>query len=156
VTDQPSVRPYEDSDLDGVLGVLKAALGEPPGLQRTPELFRWKHLDNPFGRSLMLVAEIDGHIAGFRALMRWDLETPHGIIRCGRAVDTATHPDFQRRGIFKRLTMNAIDAATADGVDMIFNTPNAKSGAGYMKMGWSEVGPIGIMIRPGLKKSWVS
>ncbi len=37
-----------------------------------------------------------------------------------------------------------------DGVDLIFNTPNEKSGAGYLKMGWGEVGPIGVMVRPGL------
>ncbi len=57
---------------------MRAALGEPPGLGRTPELFAWKHFENPFGRSLMLVAEADGVIAGFRAFMRWQLEVPGG------------------------------------------------------------------------------
>lgn len=46
--------------------------------------------------------------------------------------------------------MEALDAVAADGVDLVFNTPNPQSGAGYLKMGWSEVGPIGIMIRPGV------
>ena len=92
--------------------------------------------------------------------MRWEMTTPGGeTLRCVRAVDTATHPDFQRRGIFKNLTLAGIDLATEDGVDMIFNTPNEKSGAGYLKMGWLSVGPIGIMARPGLglaspKRDW--
>ncbi len=144
-----SIRPFSDEDVDAVLDVLRAALGEPPGLERTPELFSWKHLDNPFGRSIMLIAEADGRIAGFRAFMRWELDTPGGRrLRCVRAVDTATHPDFQRRGIFSKLTMAGVDLATEDGIDLIFNTPNHKSGAGYLKMGWSEVGPIGVMARP--------
>lgn len=144
------IRPFEESDLTAVLDVMRASLGEPPGLGRTPELFAWKHLHNPFGTSLMLVAEADGRIAGFRAFMRWHLVAPNGQeLSCVRAVDTATHPDFQRRGIFRSLTMAGIDAAVADGVDMIFNTPNEKSGAGYLSMGWHMVGPVGVMARPG-------
>ena len=38
--------------------------------------------------------------------------------------------------------------AVADGVDLVFNTPNEKSGAGYLTMGWKKVGPIGAMVRP--------
>lgn len=149
--DEVVVRPFEVQDLPAVLDVMRAALGEPPGLGRTPELFRWKHFDNPFGRSLMLVAESAGRIAGFRAFMRWELTTPDGVtLRCVRAVDTATHPDFQRRGIFRQLTLAGIDQATDDNVDLIFNTPNEKSGAGYLTMGWSRVGAIGVMARPCL------
>jgi GNAT superfamily N-acetyltransferase len=145
------VRPFRDEDLPEVLEVLRLSLGEPPGLTRNEALFAWKHLDNPFGRSLMLVAEEDGRIAGFRAFMRWDLVTPDGVtLRCVRAVDTATHPDFQRRGIFRLLTLAGIDLATEEGIDLIFNTPNEKSGAGYLTMGWHEVGTVGVMMRPGI------
>lgn len=148
--DDIEIRSFEERDLPAVLDVMRAALGEPPGLGRTPELFAWKHFENPFGRSLMLVAEADGVIAGFRAFMRWQLEVPGGgILHCVRAVDTATHPQFQRRGIFRRLTLAGIELAEADGVDLIFNTPNEKSGAGYLTMGWHRVGPIGVMARPG-------
>ena len=44
--------------------------------------------------------------------------------------------------------MAAIDAATEDGVDMVFNTPNPRSGAGYLTMGWSEVGTIRPVASP--------
>lgn len=145
-----TVRPFVEDDLDGVLDLLRAALGETPLLRRTPELFAWKHFENPFGRSLLLVAEGEGRIAGLRAFMRWDLVTPGGdVLRCVRAVDTATHPDFQRLGIFRRLTVAALEEATAAGIDMVFNTPNPKSGAGYLSMGWVEVGDLGVMAAPG-------
>ena len=151
VNETLTIRPFQDSDLDEVLDLLRSSLGETSLLQRTPELFAWKHIDNPFGRSIILVAEAEGTIAGLRAFMRWELSTPGGeILRCVRAVDTATHPAFQRRGIFSRLTEAAVEAARDDGVDLVFNTPNEKSGAGYLKMGWQEVGPIGVMVRPGI------
>lgn len=150
MADDVLVRRYTDEDMPAVLDVMRAALGEPPGLGRTPDLFAWKHLENPFGRSIMLVAEAEGRVAGFRAFMRWRLTMIDGQeLSCVRAVDTATHPDFQRRGIFRSLTTAGIEAATDDGVDLIFNTPNDKSGAGYLSMGWSMVAPIGVMARPG-------
>ena len=142
------VRMYRDEDLPAVLELLRAALGESPLLLRTPQLFEWKHIDNPFGRSVMLVAEVDETIVGLRAFMRWQLEYGADTIHCGRAVDTATHPDYLRRGIFSRLTMEALDVARDDGLQLMFNTPNERSRPGYLKMGWSDVGPIRVLVRP--------
>ncbi len=146
------VRRATQSDLPEILDVLRAALGEPPGLERTPALWEWKHVENPFGRSIVLVAESGGHIAGVRAFMRWELLDPSGAtIRCVRAVDTATHPEHHRQGIFRTLTMSAVEEARAEGIHLIFNTPNRRSGAGYLKMGWSEVGGIPVMISPKMR-----
>ena len=149
----PTIRPYEAGDLGEVLEVLKAALGESPILKRTPALWAWKHEENPFGPSLILVAQVEGRVAGVRALMRWDLGLPDGsVLRCLRAVDTATHPEFERRGIFRRLTNEAVDWARQDDFDLIFNTPNNRSGAGYLTMGWRPVGTIGVMLRPLMRR----
>ncbi len=149
MTDTITTRELEDRDVAPVLDLLRASLGEPPLLRRTPELFGWKHFDNPFGRSIAVLAEADDRIVGLRAFMRWDLLTTQGAtVRCVRAVDTATHPEYQRRGIFRRLTEEALELAVAKDVDLVFNTPNEKSGAGYLSMGWKEVGTIGAMARP--------
>ncbi len=149
MTAQLSVRPFHARDEDAVLHLLAESLGETETLQRTREWFAWKHLDNPFGQSIMLVAEDSRGVVGFRAFMRWQMNLTGGdTLRCVRAVDTATHPRARRRGVFRRLTEDAVDLATASGVDLIFNTPNPRSGAGYLTMGWQEVGSIGVMIRP--------
>lgn len=146
-----NIRHMADRDIGEVVALMRLSLGETQLLRRTPELFRWKHIDNPFGRSIALVAEEAGVIVGLRTFMRWSLVTPAGEqLRCIRAVDTATHPAYQRRGIFKRLTEEAVEIAREEGVDMIFNTPNAKSKPGYLKMGWQEVGRIGAMVRPSV------
>lgn len=145
-----AIRAARDEDIPAILDTLRAALGESPVLRRTPELWAWKHVSNPFGPSLVFVAEShEGRIAGVRAMMRWRLATPSGhVLSCLRPVDTATHPDYARRGIFRRLTMTALDVAQAEGVHLVFNTPNDKSGPGYLRMGWREVGQIGVLIRP--------
>lgn len=149
-----SIRRATDRDLPGILATLKASLGETPVLQRTSELWSWKHSLNPFGNSLVLVAVSGDQVAGVRAMMRWQLRTPAGyVIEAIRPVDTATHPEFARRGIFRELTMNALEIAREEGVDLVFNTPNEKSAPGYLKMGWKEVSGIGVMVRLRLGRS---
>jgi GNAT superfamily N-acetyltransferase len=141
-----SVRPFVDEDLPRVLGLLDVSLGGGPAGRRPPELFRWKHLDNPFGRSLLLVAEHDDRLIGLRAFLRWRLAAGDRVLAAVRAVDTATHPDFQGMGVFSRLTRAALDAMEGQ-VDLVFNTPNGKSGPGYLKLGWREVGRVPVAVR---------
>jgi GNAT superfamily N-acetyltransferase len=141
-----SVRPFVDEDLPRVLGLLDASLGGGPAGRRPPGFFRWKHLDNPFGRSLLLVAEHEDRLIGLRAFMRWQFQAGGRTLQAVRAVDTATHPEYQGRGVFSRLTRAALDAL--DGrVDLVFNTPNGKSGPGYLKLGWREVGKVPVAVR---------
>ena len=70
------------------------------------------------------------------------------MLRAVRAVDTATDPDYQGRGLFTRLTLQAIDELRAEGVDFVFNTPNDQSRPGYLKMGWQVVGTLPTHVRP--------
>jgi GNAT superfamily N-acetyltransferase len=140
------VRPYRDEDEAEVLDLLRASLGGGPAGRRTPEFFRWKHLANPFGRSLMLLGEADGRVVGLRAFLRWRFVARGRTIEAVRAVDTATHPEFRGRGVFYRLTQEAIEALREE-ADLIFNTPNEKSLPGYLKLGWTVVGRIPVSIR---------
>jgi GNAT superfamily N-acetyltransferase len=141
-----TTRPYRDDDERSVLDLLRAALGEGPAGARSPRFFRWKHLHNPFGRSFMLVAEDDGRIVGLRAFLRWSFRIGGREVKAVRAVDTATHPDYQGRGVFSRLTLEAL-GKLRDQADLVFNTPNEKSLQGYLKMGWSIVGRVPVRVR---------
>jgi GNAT superfamily N-acetyltransferase len=141
-----TVRPFVDTDEAATLQLLSASLGSGPAGSRSPEFFRWKHYENSFGRSFMLVAERSGEIVGLRAFMRWAFIAQGGTYRGLRAVDTATHPEHQGRGIFSLLTRSALDALTGE-ADLVFNTPNAASKAGYLKMGWQPVGTFSVPVR---------
>lgn len=144
-----TIRAGGPDDLDAIIAVGRAALGWNSG-EADVALFNWKHFDNPFGASAIWLAEDDsGRLAGYRAFMRWDLTDASGrVFRCFRAVDTATHPDFQRQGIFSRLTKHALAQAETAGIDFVFNTPNDQSRPGYLKMGWIDVGRVPTHVRP--------
>jgi GNAT superfamily N-acetyltransferase len=136
------VRPAVAGDRAEVLELLALSLG----WDRGPEFgdfFDWKHKRNPFGESPGWVAVVEGRVVGFRTFLRWEFEHPDGRLRRAvRAVDTATAPEPQGRGIFRRLTLAAIDDLRREGVDFVFNTPNTKSRPGYLKMGWTQVGRL--------------
>ncbi|MEO8425105.1 MAG: GNAT family N-acetyltransferase, partial [Actinomycetota bacterium] len=140
------IRAYRDQDEPAVLSLLGASLGGGPAGVRPPAFFRWKHLENPFGRSFMWVAEADDQIVGLRAFMRWEFTAGDRRYLAVRAVDTATHPAHQGQGIFSRLTLEALDALR-DQADFVFNTPNERSRPGYLKMGWQVVGKVPIRVR---------
>jgi GNAT superfamily N-acetyltransferase len=113
----------------------------------------WKHLENPFGVSPMWVAlaedEAGERVVGFRTFLRWEFVRGGGtVVRAVRAVDTATDPDHQGRGIFTRLTLRGLEELPSEGAQMVFNTPNDKSLPGYLKMGWTEVGQLATAIMP--------
>ncbi len=145
----PDVRRLDDADLDEVLDLLRLALG----WELTPRFrryFEWKHRTSPFGSSPGWVAVDGGRIVGVRLFQRWELAQGTNRVGAVRAVDTATHPDHQGRGIFRMLTMTAVEELTGDGVGFVFNTPNTKSMPGYLKMGWSIGGrlPVGVLPAP--------
>jgi GNAT superfamily N-acetyltransferase len=78
----------------------------------------------------------------------WDDAPPEGVVRAVRAVDTATAPEYQGQGLFRTLTLAAVDELAAEGVDLVFNTPNDQSRPGYLKMGWEVVGRLPVRLRP--------
>jgi GNAT superfamily N-acetyltransferase len=80
--------------------------------------------------------------------MRWEFLDGDRVVRAVRAVDTATHPDYQGRGIFTRLTLHALDELATEGIEFVFNTPNDQSRPGYLKMGWQVVGQLPTAVRP--------
>jgi GNAT superfamily N-acetyltransferase len=145
-----TVRDLEPRDEPAVLSLLGASLAGGPTGERTAEFFRWKHTANPFGRSPALVAEADGRVVGLRIFLRWEFATGGRTVPAVRAVDTATHPDFQGRGIFRGLTMALLDrlGGDPDGPELVFNTPNGNSLPGYLKMGWEPVGTVPVAVRP--------
>ena len=143
------IREWAVDDVAGSLRLMSMSLGAGRA-PRTEAFLRWKHVLSPFGRSLGFVeVDEDDHLVALRLFQRWGLQRGAQAIEAVRAVDTATAPHAQGKGHFKRLTLAAVDEATAAGIDLVFNTPNEKSGAGYLKMGWVEVGKPGVWLRAG-------
>ena len=108
----------------------------------------WKHWNNPFGESPCLVYVENGKIVGLRTFLRWHWRANSRILTAVRAVDTATHPNWQGKGLFSRLTTTLLESMRSSETCFVFNTPNSSSLPGYLKMGWRIVTRVPLMIRP--------
>jgi GNAT superfamily N-acetyltransferase len=131
--------------------LLNVCLGPKLTGQRDADYWAWKHERNPFGPSILLLAETDGRLVGVRAFLRWRLGCGGQVFEAAKPVDTVTHPDFQGRGIFTRLTSEACEVARQAGVRLLFNTPNQNSLPGYLKMGWQRAAELPLsfkLLRP--------
>lgn len=141
------IRRAVEADHESVLELVRVSLGQGT-IPRTLDYWRWKHESNPFGRSPILVAEAEGQIVALRVFMRWEWRNGGRDLPAVRAVDTATHPDWRGQGLFKRLTLQLRDELADEGTAFVYNTPNAQSRPGYLKMGWSLVGKPTLWMRP--------
>lgn len=141
------IRAATANDIPAILDLFRQSLGEEGGI---PEhaFWRWKHEHNPFGVSPTLLAFSDHTLVGLRTFMRWRYVHAGAPLAAYRAVDTATHPAHQGRGIFKKLTLQAVKALEQGEPTFIFNTPNDKSKPGYLKMGWQELGKPPLYVQP--------
>ena len=140
-------RAATDADTPAVLSLMAQVMGWKKD-EPFDEFFHWKHRDNPFGVSPAWVAVHDGKVVGYRTFLRWVFIDDEGKkLRAVRAVDTATHPDYQGMGIFRTLTLRGVAEMTLAGDAFVFNTPNDQSRPGYLKMGWSVARrlPIGVL-----------
>jgi GNAT superfamily N-acetyltransferase len=147
VTNDLVVRPARAEDRRDILALFERALGWVNDA-RHEALFAWKHERNVFGPSPAWIAWEGDHVAGFRTFLRWEFERGGKAIHAVRAVDTATDPKYQRRGVFRLLTRHALEQLRTDGTSFVFNTPNDQSRPGYVSMGWQVAGRIPLAARP--------
>ena len=148
VSDEVEIRDYVAEDENPVLALIQRGMGGGPTGTRDRGFWHWKHFQNPFGPSISLVAvHRDGQIIGLRTFMRWRFQAGDRPVNAVRAVDTVTHPDYRRYGVFSNLTRQAVEKVRKASIAIIYNTPNATVLPGYLKLGWRLVS----LIRPQIK-----
>lgn len=144
------VRSFRNDDEGAVLALLQSAFGvwprDLPG-QDGAEMFRWKHTANPFGRSLMVVAETDDALVGFAAWLRWRVAADDHSFEVLRCVDVAVDPAFQGRGVYRALVRDATAMFPPD-TSFTLSTPNELSRPGSLSAGAAEVDGFGLLVRP--------
>jgi GNAT superfamily N-acetyltransferase len=109
----------------------------------TPRYLKWLYVDNP-----------DGPAVGYDA---WDGEklAAHYVCIPARAwvegaevpvllsLNTATHPDYQGKGLFTKLAGMTYEAGAAQGFDGVYGVANANSTPGFVrKLGFQLVRPL--------------
>lgn len=138
-----------EQDIDKALRVLKQAF---PNGSFTKEWWNWKYRDTPFGKPLGWVAKIEGYdgFAGLRLLWPWVFHKDEKEITLYQTCDTATSPEFLRRGIMSKLTNRALkDVYQLNSFLYGFqNSAKTFSYQTYKKLGADDLGKVKWQIYP--------
>lgn len=103
----------------------------------------WLYRQNPLGEAVGFNAVDGGRLAAHyictRALVELDGVATPALL----SLNTATHPDFQGRGLFTRLAELTYAAGAAEGAGLVYGVANANSTPGFVrKLGFQLVQPL--------------
>ena len=140
-----SVRPYVPEDRPSLEELYRAVYGE---VWREKSNLGWT-LDRPLREGGAMVAMQNGTVASAQPYCDMELHTPWGPDRATLFMDLATHPDHQRRGLFRRVVIAASAAAFQRGASIIMTTPNRISSRGFRMMpDWRRLCGLDCLILP--------
>lgn len=116
----------------------------------------WRYRDNPAG------AVVGADAWAGDTLAAHYVTCPTRVVVEGRSLtgllslNTATHPDFQGRGLFTKLAEATYAAAEEAGFDFVVGVANANSTPGFVrKLGFQLVAPLeaGVLLSPPRRMS---
>lgn len=119
------------------------------GYNRPLDFDQWRYFNGPEGPCPAVLAldgrKVIGFYTGLPTRMRLGPEVISGI----QSMDTLTHPDYQRQGIFITLAEACYALAKGRGFEMIYGFPNANSYPGFVnRLNFDHCGDFGDWVRP--------
>ena len=112
-------------DSENIHQLMEAVYGSAP---HWIEYRQWRHIDNPAGRSIEWVAVTpDGQIVANSSLMRVSMTVGGKTTKASMPTCAATHPAFQRQGIFFKVAGKVAEEAMKEGISFRYAVPNKLS-----------------------------
>jgi GNAT superfamily N-acetyltransferase len=119
----------------------------------SPEALAWRYRDNPAGAVVGADAWDGERLAAHYVTCPLEARIDGQVVRGLLSLNTATHPDYQGRGLFTRLAEAAYAQGTQAGYDFVIGVANANSTPGFLrKLAFQNVGRLhaGVLARlPG-------
>lgn len=129
---------YKDLDYNKDIDEVVSLINENLDPLYTKDTILWKHLHNPFGKSIAMVAIDGGKIVGVVFYMRYNfLDQTGKSIRSIRPLDVCTDKNQRGKGIFKILLQKCLE--NAKDYEILFSTPNQKSYPEFIKLNWQPL-----------------
>jgi GNAT superfamily N-acetyltransferase len=133
------VREFTHSDEHEILALFRIVFGT----TLEPAYWRWRFLENPFGKGIVSLMLDNKRLVGHYAVIPMPLMVKGELHRAAFSMTTMTHPDYQGRGVFRELASDVYDQCREIGIELVFGFPNVNSYLGFTKrLGWKGLGRI--------------
>lgn len=107
------------------------------------DYLRWLYADNPAGTVVGFNAREGGRLAAHYVCVPMQVALDGVRVRALLSLNTATHPDFQGRGLFTRLAELTYQAGAEAGARLVYGVANANSTPGFLrKLGFGLVASL--------------
>ncbi len=145
-----SVKVYEKKDINKIFELdTTVHPKEKCSIEKWMRWWNWKYVNNPAGFPKIWLAEINGKIIGYYAIIHIMIKCGDKIIVGSQSVDTMTHPHYRHQRIFETLARRTYDQAKKDGIKLVYGFPNEYSYPGFVKkLGWFNVCSMPSVIKP--------
>jgi GNAT superfamily N-acetyltransferase len=122
-----------------------------PGTDKfTPAYVAWLYCANPDGRAVGYDAWEGERLAAHYVCVP-AMASVNGVqVKVLLSLNTATHPDFQGKGLFTKLAEQTFQAGADQGFDGVYGVANANSTPGFIrKLGFQLVRPLEARVGMG-------
>jgi len=111
---------------------------------------QWLYVDNPHGQVVGYDAWDDDHLAAHYVCIPTLAQIEGTPVKALLSLNTATHPNYQGRGLFTKLAERTYATASAEGINSIYGVANANSTPGFVrKLGFQLVEPLDAKVGLG-------
>jgi GNAT superfamily N-acetyltransferase len=136
-------RKFQRGDEEAILALYRDTFGH----SITREYWEWKYLNNPSGKVYVYLAFDGARCVGQYAMLPNFLSVNGAPVQTLVALDNMVHPDYQRRGILKKLEQ-MLAAERPDDIPF-YTFLNENSFEVYIKkFGWKWLGDLDVMMKP--------
>lgn len=133
------IRKYNDGDEINIIQLMETISGP----WHSNDYWKWKYKDNPYGffKDLLWLAVDGSSTVGQYAIVPVAMTIAGNDVLCSQSVDTATHPQYRRMGIFEETAKMTYQAAIEHQMPLTYGFANVgPSYKGFLsKLNWNHV-----------------
>jgi GNAT superfamily N-acetyltransferase len=142
-------REMTEEDLDAVDALFSRVVGH----SRTREYWRWMLIESPeaegFGFVAVISPDDSPEVVGLAVSMTRAFLAGGRRTRCGQSVDAMTRPDWQRKGINRRLNEMLVERNVRESIPYLMGFSNENSTKTVLSyQGRKVVGKFPVLLRP--------
>jgi len=138
------VRLYIEGDERGIFNLMRPEYGMS---SRHQSHWFWEHKHNPFGGSLIGVAEHNGQIVGHLSFVPLKMKIGENVAVASHGVELIVHSDFRRRGIFSAMEELLLGEAEKKGILITYSFPTQPVRKGHLKYGFFDVCNVLVLVK---------